>query len=580
MASVFRVGRASWKGLASTALAVSGVAGAGAIARQRYSEARTPEAVSSPPTHLRSVIPSPALVSVAEADAATDADVLVPGKRAEGLPTFTRADISLRNGKISGVKDSRGETVNSQVWVTYGEGVYDITEFIESHPGGDHILLAAGGRIEPFWDLYAQHKEEFVYELLEEMRIGNVICTEDKNTMDTSNEGIGKTVKDPFQNDPERHPALVVRSTKPFNAEPPPSLLVASQLTPNDLFYVRNHLPVPKINADEYRLQICGLNGEKVAEFSLDDLKTKFPKHSVAATMQCAGNRRDEMTAVKPVKGGSWELGAISNAEWTGVRLSDVLCECGLDTRKEVEAKHVVFEGLDSDALTKQTYGASIPIDVLERVPDVLLAYEMNGEELPLDHGYPIRVIAPGIVGARNVKWLGRVMLSQEESTSHWQRRDYKGFCPSVDWDTVDFSTAPAIQELPVISAICSCTPSQNVPNALHVEGYAWSGDGKAIVRVDVSADGGRTWTAATLRRKLEDSEIEHTDSPRNRTYDWTRWYIDIPTSTDHAEVVCKAVDSAYNTQPERVESIWNLRGVLNNAWHRVPAPSTQVRRS
>jgi sulfite oxidase len=497
-------------------------------------------------------------------------DAVPAGARRRELPDYRPDDVRKRDGKEKG----------APVWVTYGDGVYDITQFVSVHPGGNQILLAAGGPVEPFWTLYAQHNQEFVFELLEEMRIGNLVRdeTEDAPKTETGTRSLQDVVEDPYARDPGRHPGLVVRSAKPFNAEPPPSLLVATQLTPNDVFYVRNHLPVPVIDPDTYRLEVCGLDGLPVASYTLQDLKEKFEKHTVAATVQCAGNRRDEMSAVKKVKGGSWEIGAISNAEWSGVRLRDVLNDAGLSTNPgaNVAFQHVVMEGLDADPLTKQTYGASIPRDVLDRVPDVLLAYEMNGVELPRDHGYPLRAIAPGIVGARNVKWVGRVSTSIVESPSHWQQRDYKGFCPSVDWDTVDFSTAPAIQELPVVSAICTHERSPDADGVVRVAGYAWSGDGKGIVRVDVSADGGETWMAARLLPRNSGSPNGRSEEPRNRVYDWTRWTADIPIPRNQdgeavsMELTCKAVDSAYNTQPERVESIWNLRGVLNNAWHRV----------
>ena len=105
---------------------------------------------------------------------------------------------------------------------------------------------------------------------------------------------------------------------------------------------------------------------------------------------------------------------------------------------------------------TGSVYGASIPIELARRLKrDIILAYEMNGEPITRDHGYPVRIILPGIVGARQVKWLNKITLSNKESDCHWQQRDYKGFHASIDWDNVDFSTVPAIQELPVQSAIC-----------------------------------------------------------------------------------------------------------------------------
>jgi sulfite oxidase len=470
------------------------------------------------------------------------------------------------------------------VWVSFGEGVYDVTEFVPSHPGGNVILLAAGGSVEPFWDMYAQHREAFVYELLEEMRVGNLAADDVYKQCSADASSAGIDVAGPYAAEPQRHPALVVRSSAPFNAEPPPTLLAATQLTPQHLFYVRNHLPVPEIDPDKFRLEVVDTSDKVVASVSLEDLH-HLPRHTVVATVQCAGNRRDEMSTVKAVKGGSWGIGAVSNAEWTGARLSDVFAVAGLDLANMPDARHIVFEGLDADPLTKKNYGASIPRDVFERVPDVLLAYEMNGETLSRDHGYPVRALVPGVVGARNVKWLGSVRLSANESTSHWQLNDYKGFSPSVDWDTVDFSTSPAIQELPVVSAICSHAAAPDENGRVQVTGWAWSGDGKGIVRVDVSGDGGKTWETAELLPRTPDGRATVADDAarRNRVYDWTRWRADVMAADDgSAHLVCKAVDSAYNTQPERVESIWNLRGVLNNAWHHVdvPAPAVEVDKS
>lgn len=221
----------------------------------------------------------------------------------------------------------------------------------------------------------------------------------------------------------------------------------------SELFYVRNHLPVPDVNEEKYRLHIEGGSIKKTS-LTLRDIK-KLPKYTISATVQCAGNRRSEMVQVKPVKGLSWGAAAIGNAEWSGARLVDVLKHCGMRAEQR-GIEHVQFEGLDTGP-EKVAYGASVPIEkALDPKGDVILAYEMNGQPLPKDHGFPLRVIVPGVVGARNVKWVSKIILSEKESDSHWQQNDYKGFSPSTDWDTVDFKSAPAIQELPVISAICS----------------------------------------------------------------------------------------------------------------------------
>ncbi|XP_065098003.1 sulfite oxidase, mitochondrial [Paramisgurnus dabryanus] len=463
---------------------------------------------------------------------------------------------------------SKHRSLDHGVWVTYKGEIFDITDFVALHPGGDKILLAAGGALEPYWALYAVHQQDQIVKILSEYKIG-VLNTESCREQEKANSS------DPYCAEPTRHPALQINSLKPFNAEPPASILTDNYITPSAIFFKRNHLPVPKVDPETYKLEIEGLPGGVVA-LTLNELKSRFPKHTITATLQCAGNRRSDMNKVKHVKGLNWGVAAIGNATWSGARLRDVLLYYGFGPEVEAKARHVQFEGLDRD-VTGVAYGASIPLNkALSEEGDVIIAYEMNGEDLPADHGYPARVIAPGIVGARNVKWLGKIVVSDEESESHWQQNDYKGFSPSTDWDTVDFKSAPAIQELPVQSAITHPAEGVSVdPSAgeVTVKGYAWSGGGREVVRVDVSVDGGNTWHVAKLRSGDEEQkDTALPPPPPGRAWAWKLWELDIPLpdKATELEIVCKAVDCSYNVQPDSVAPIWNLRGVLSNAWHRV----------
>uniref|UniRef100_A0A914CJ72 sulfite oxidase n=1 Tax=Acrobeloides nanus TaxID=290746 RepID=A0A914CJ72_9BILA len=247
------------------------------------------------------------------------------------LPTYKLEDVR-KHGKES-----------NRIWVTFQNGVYDITQFIESHPGGDKILMAAGGSLEPFWALYAQHKTKEVLEILETLRIGNIDPEEViKASVKAHN------VDDPFSGDPLRHPALKVNAEKPFNAESPPLLLVESFLTPNPLFFIRNHLPVPRISPNDHHLKVEGIGITKPISLSVEDLKEKFQTVSVTSAIQCAGNRRASMNEYKKVQGLMWDGTAISNAKWTGVRLRDILILAGIDPNDK-SIKHVHFEGADSD---------------------------------------------------------------------------------------------------------------------------------------------------------------------------------------------------------------------------------------
>ncbi|XP_070793851.1 sulfite oxidase, mitochondrial isoform X1 [Pituophis catenifer annectens] len=472
-----------------------------------------------------------------------------PPTATTSFPRFTREEVARHHNEAN------------QVWVTYGNDVFDVTNFLELHPGGkSKILLAAGGALEPFWALYAMHKQDHVQEILQEYKIGEL----------SPEEPPLPSPDDPYANDPPRHPALRVNTLKPFNAEPPPELLAEYFLTPNQLFFKRNHLPVPVVDPEAYRLCIQSPSGQTLS-FSLQDLKQNFPKYEVTATIQCAGNRRAELNAVQNTNRLGWNIGAISNACWGGARLRDVLMQAGYQPGYE---GHVSFEGLDKDH-SGTVYGASIPFQkAMSPDVDVLLAYEMNGEELPRDHGFPLRVIVPGVVGARHVKWVARITVGPEESKSHWQQKDYKGFSSSVTWETVDFSKAPAIQEMPIQSAITEPSSKTSVsPGELKVKGYAWSGGGQRVIRVDVSLDGGKNWQEATLTGE---------EQLPGQAWAWKLWQLDtfVPPGTKELNIVCKAVDTSYNVQPERVEPLWNTLGVLNNAWHQVVPGSIFLQRN
>ena len=457
-------------------------------------------------------------------------------------------------------------------WILHHNRVYDITSFLPLHPGGDIILRAAGGSIDPYWDIFSIHKTNGAAELLEEYYIGDV------DERDLDGEGkvrVKEGVDDPFKSDPERDEGLVVLTSRPFNGESGEEGL-REWRTGSGVFYVRNHMWVPEIKPEEHKLVVEMPDGEE-KEYSLEDLKTKFKETTITATLQCSGNRRRHMSEnARAAAGLQWGVGAISNAVWTGVRLRDVLADAGLDVDELPEdAKHTQFVGAEA-------YGSSIPIETaVDKRGDVLLAYGMNGEPLPPDHGAPLRVLVPGTVAARSVKWLKKVVVSEDESTSQWQRRDYKCFGPNVkgnpEWDE-----APAIQEMPVQSAITGLREvsrkSASGGSLLQdletdkewvvVEGYAWSGGGRKITRVDVSADDGKSWHQADL---LPDESLG------SKAWSWKRWRWVIPKTQVGGCFVVKAADEAGNSQPKEYEPYWNFRGNLTNSWHKVenPRPKT-----
>lgn len=216
---------------------------------------------------------------------------LKTGTRVPNLPEYTWDEI----GKHKDPQES--------VWVAFNEGVYDVTNFVKYHPGGNKILLGAGGAIDPYWNLYRVHHKQNVLQMLESMRIGNL--KKGQKTLD---------LDDPYKDDPPRNPELVLYGDKPFNAETPSDLLVQDITTPTSLFFIRNHLPVPQIKAEDYRLEVV-LDDDKCLDLSLEDLKTKFEVITVKSCIQCAGNRRADMGKAGHVRGVSWNVGAIGSAE-------------------------------------------------------------------------------------------------------------------------------------------------------------------------------------------------------------------------------------------------------------------------
>ncbi|KAM7509249.1 hypothetical protein LguiA_019702 [Lonicera macranthoides] len=375
-----------------------------------------------------------------------------------------------------------------------------------------------------------------------------------------------------YSQEPPRHPCFQINSKEPFNAEPPRSVLISSYVTPVDFFYKRNHGPIPIVDdIERYSVSITGLI-ENPKELFMKEIR-KLPKYNVTAILQCAGNRRTAMSKTRAVKGVGWGVSAVGNAVWGGAKLSDVLELVGipmLTGATSLGGKHVEFVSIDKCKEEKGgPYKASIPLSqATNPEADVLLAYEMNGEPLNRDHGYPLRVVVPGVIGARSVKWLDSINIISEECQGFFMQKDYKMFPPSVNWDNINWSTRRPQMDFPVQSVICSLDDVSVVKHGkITIKGYALSGGGRGIERVDVSVDGGKTWLEASRYQKTGVTYIA--DDPKSDKWAWVFFEAkaDIAQS---AEIVAKAVDTAANVQPENVEFIWNLRGILNTSWHRV----------
>jgi hydroxyacylglutathione hydrolase len=352
---------------------------------------------------------------------------------------------------------------------------------------------------------------------------------------------------------PAKHAGLITWLDEPLNAEAPLDALGRAAVTPTELFFVRNHGPVPVVEASSYQLAVGGLVREPLS-LSLAELARRFERVTLPATLMCAGNRRSELARVAPIPGQvPWGPGAIGNALWSGYRLRDVLLAAGLDAADG----HVAFSGLDQaeeeGELTE--FGGSIPL-VKALTPDVVLADEMNGEPLRPEHGYPLRVVVPGYIGARSVKWLGAITVQADPSVNYFQARTYRLFPAHVRSETSTDDHGMPLGELPVLSAVCSPREGEALPRRFVAHGYAIAGGTRRVERVEISLDGGRTFIPA----RLDGGEAGS----------WRLWDADVEVDAGPGELIVRAWDSAATTQPEDAARIWNLKGYLNNAWHRV----------
>lgn len=339
------------------------------------------------------------------------------------------------------------------------------------------------------------------------------------------------------------------------NGQPDLAKLVQSWITPTPLFYVRSHAPNPVIQADSYRLSIEGLV-RRPGKLSLAELD-RMPTRTITATLTCAGNRRVEFNREAEVGGVQWGSGAIGNARWTGVSLATLL--------QRVEplenAKHVWFEGLDEIERGDDVipFGGSVPIEkalIDDAVPGTLLARQMNEAPLTADHGFPLRTVVPGYIGARSVKWLGRIVVSDQPSPNHYLQAAYKIVKSS---DPIEWSESGPIYRYPINGAIATPPAGDSVrPGPVEVTGYALPSGrpGSRIRRVSVSADGGKQWVRAELTGQDAD-------------YCWQLWKARLEVTPQTRELIMRGSDTGGDFMPARVP--WNAKGYLQNAWYRHP---------
>ena len=349
---------------------------------------------------------------------------------------------------------------------------------------------------------------------------------------------------------------LTVLNDRPINAETPPHLL-DDDVTPSSRHFVRNNGLVPemaqKMDASGWKLTVDGLV-HKPMELSLNDLRSKFDVVKLKLQVECGGNGRAAFNP--PASGNQWTLGAVGNAEWTGVRLADVLNAAGIKDG----AVYTAHYGMDphlSGKPGKLPISRGVPMSkALE--PHTIIAFEMNGEPLPALNGFPVRIVAPGWPGSCSQKWLRRIQLRDvvhdgPKMTGTSYRVPAYNVAPGTDVPKKDFRI---IETMPVKSLITYPETGMQVSGReLEVRGHAWAGD-RWVSEMHVSTDFGATWTRADLM------------APPN-PYSWQRWSarLSFP-EAGYYEVWARATDSEGVMQPFAIN--WNPKGYLNNSMHRI----------
>jgi DMSO/TMAO reductase YedYZ molybdopterin-dependent catalytic subunit len=323
----------------------------------------------------------------------------------------------------------------------------------------------------------------------------------------------------------------IVRDETPLNLEMPFEKLEGF-LTPIESFYVRTHFPIPSIERDAWWLRF---EGEVENPFAINyEQLLQLESVTIPVTLECAGNNRSFLDP--KVKGVQWALGAVGTAEWTGVPLSILLDRAGV----KANGWEVILEGADGGMLEdpksppgELKFARSIPVEKARA--DVLLAYKMNGSELPPEHGFPVRAVVPGWYAMSSIKWLQRIIVIDQAFTGYYQTMDY------AYWRRrEDIAERTPLSDLQVKAQIAKPSQSETIPanSNVRVQGAAWTSNGE-ITTVELSTDGGATWKEAKL---LGDSKPNA----------WRLWEFiwQTPVAAGTQTLIARATDSVGRTQP------------------------------
>ncbi|CAG9466332.1 unnamed protein product [Pedinophyceae sp. YPF-701] len=369
-----------------------------------------------------------------------------------------------------------------------------------------------------------------------------------------------------------RHPDIVrLTGRHPLNCEPPMQTLMETGFnTPPALHYVRNHGPAPRIKWEDHRITVNGLV-DKPITYTMEELM-KLPQRTIPVTLVCAGNRRKEQNMIKKTIGFSWGSAGLGTSYWTGVRLGDILRASGV----KPGATHVCFRGPKKELPQGDdgSYATSLELPVaMDPAEDVMVCWKQDGELLTPDHGYPVRMIIPGFIGGRMVKWLEEITVTDKESDNFYHFFDNRVLPPQIDQKRANeegwwYKPEYIINQLNINSAIGYPAHGEVLPldgsvQEYTVRGYAYTGGGRKIIRCEVSLDDGKTWRLADIHRFQKPTEF-------GKFWCWDFWSIKIPLAdvVRCKEICCRAFDAAQNTQP--AWPTWTVMGMMNNPWFRV----------
>ncbi|HAK78948.1 MAG TPA: molybdopterin containing oxidoreductase [Runella sp.] len=356
-----------------------------------------------------------------------------------------------------------------------------------------------------------------------------------------------------------KHPDMVVLSDKPWNVETPPHLL-DDAITPVERMFIRNNglVPEEKIDLSTWTLTIKGESVKQTKTYKISDLKAKFKTYTYQLVLECGGNGRSGY--VPQTSGNQWDQGAVSCAEWTGVRLKDILNDVGLKD----DAVYIGYYGKDlhpSRDPSKVVISRGVPIKkALE--DETLIAWALNGKDLPLMHGFPLRLVVGGWPASVSGKWLHTIAVRNKEHDGakmdgHSYRVPRQAVMPGEKLAETP-ENFRIIESMPVKSLITYPKTGAmiDVGKSLSLRGHAWAGD-LAVKDVFTSIDYGATWQKTTLQ------------TPKNRLA-WQQWAAQVQfPQKGYYEVWVRAVDSQGVSQPMVIPA-WNPGGYLNNACHRI----------